>query len=219
MRWHLAVVLFLSIFAAITAAQASSDCPAVCFNEQEEESWIFQPSYFSHEPASGERVAQYAPEPTSYLRDDPTYLQSGYRHNQTFIRGADGSADRMHIVETWGKGDQIRPYGEWEFPYRAGATPYGPWGNPQGPWTVPFDSWQNPYGLMQHFPYQNMPNGPYQSGPESGFPFGGSPGVGPGYGAGYGSGPGYGPGTGAGYGHGTGPMHYAPPLPHSPGEW
>jgi len=88
------------------------------------------------------------------------------------LRGPDGSADRLHVVETWGAGDAIRPYGEWLFPYRAGATPYGPWGNPQGPWTMPFDSWVNPYGLWNRsplsspypVPYGTSP-GPYRGGP------------------------------------------------------
>jgi hypothetical protein len=68
-------------------------------------------------------------------------------------------------VQTWGQGTAIRPYGEWEYPYRAGATPYGPWGNPQGPWTLPFDSWQNPYGLNRG-PYY----GPWRSGYGAGGP-------------------------------------------------
>jgi len=115
------------------------------------ESWIFKPAAFSHDPASGGRVAQFLPVVTAYRPYDDTYAQSGYRHLRTTIRGADGSADRLHIVETWGAGEAIRPYGEWQFPFRAGATPYGPWGNPRGPWTMPFDSWNNPYGLWNRY--------------------------------------------------------------------
>jgi len=218
MRWHLAVLLSLPVFAAITAARASSDIPAalcIC-SASEEPSWIFQPSYFSHDPADGKRVAQYAPEPTSYARDDPTYMESGYRHYQFEIVGRGGTADRLHVVQTWGLGELIRPYGEWEFPFRAGATPYGPWGNPQGPWTMPFDSWQNPYGLMQHLP---SPYGPYPTGPGGGGSYGGSHGYGtggPGYGSGYGAGSGYGPGYGSGYGHGGGLSPYTPPPAPGP---
>lgn len=111
------------------------------------ESWIFRPSTFSHDAATGQRVAQFQPEAPAYYRSDPTYQESGYRHIRSALRGADGSYDYQHIVQTWGLGQLIRPYGEWEYPYRAGATPYGPWGNPSGPWTLPFDSWINPYGL------------------------------------------------------------------------
>ncbi len=220
MRWHLAVLMSLPAMAAITAARASCDCPIVFCSDEEESSWIFQPSYFSHDPDTGKRVDQYESEPTSYYRDDPTYLESGYRHYQYEIVGPGGSADRLHVVQTWGLGDLIRPYGEWEFPYRAGATPYGPWGNPQGPWTMPFDSWQNPYGLLQHLPNPGWNGGPYRYGPGSGMPYGGSSGYGPGYGSGYGSGPGYGSGMGygSGYGHGGGPAPYTPPTP-GPGNY
>jgi hypothetical protein len=216
MRWYLAVLLSLTILAAITVARAgTNDCPVVYCSEPEESSWIFQPSYFSHDPADGKRVAQYIPESPSYARDDPTYLESGYRHYQYAIVGPGGAADRMHVVQTWGLGELIRPYGEWEFPYRAGATPYGPWGNPQGPWTLPFDSWQNPYGLLQHMQYPGSNSGPYRDGTGMGMPYGGSSGYGPGSGHGYGSG--Y--GGGMGYGQGGSPVPYTPPPPPGPGNY
>ncbi len=149
------------------------------------DSWVFRPSTYSHDPVSGGRVNQYRPEDPAYVWLDPNYLQSGYRHIRATFRGPGGSFDQTHIVQTWGAGEWIRPYGEWQFPFRAGATPYGPWGNPQGPWTMPFDSWYNPYGLWN--PYRR----PYP------IPYGGR------YGAG-----GYGPGS-FGWGHG-GPGGYSP---------
>jgi hypothetical protein len=135
-----------------------------CNDSDEGSSWIFEPSYFSHDPKTGERVVQYAPLPSVYRTVDPTYRESGFHYTEQFLRGIGSSFDALHMVQTWGQGDQIRPYGEWQYPYRAGATPYGPWGNPQGPWTLPFDSWQNPYGLGR------LPNPPWPV-----FPF--NPGV------------------------------------------
>lgn len=132
----LALVAILSVTAPLGA-------------QAEEDSWIFRASYYSHSPVDGQRVAQYCPESPSVVRFDPTYQESGYRHNESNIR-VGTSADHLHVVQTWGMGDAIRPYGEWEFPFRAGATPYGPWGNPQGPWTLPFQSWQNPFALGQN---------------------------------------------------------------------
>ena len=129
MRLHHAIFFILSVF-VVPAAQAS------------DVSWIFRPGYYTHSPVTGQRVAQYEPERPSIVPTDPTYQESGYRHQ--IIQAGN---DRLNIVQTWGAGTAIRPYGEWEYPYRAGATPFGPWGNPQGPWTLPFDSWQNPYGL------------------------------------------------------------------------
>jgi hypothetical protein len=119
---------------------------APCGARADESAWMFRPSYYSHSPLSGERVAQYEPERPSLVRFDPTYQESGYVHSESTLRAGD-SAEHTHVVQTWGQGTSLRPYGEWERPYRAGATPYGPWGNPQGPWTLPFDSWQSPYGL------------------------------------------------------------------------
>lgn len=166
MRRHLALV--------VVAASA------LVAGRQADAGWMFLPSYYSHDPNTGARVAQYAPKETAFAREDPSYQQSGYRHNQTTIRGPGGSADRLHVVETWGEGEAIRPYGEWQRPFRAGATPYGPWGNPQGPWTLPFGAWENPYGLgriPQVYEYRN--SGPLWGG---GYPHAQPDGPGGGYG-------------------------------------
>jgi hypothetical protein len=129
MKLQHAITLALTLF-LVSAAGAS------------EVSWMFRPGYYTHSPVTGKRVAQYEPDCPSYVSYDPTYQESGYRH-ETIQAGNEW----VNIVQTWGAGTAIRPYGEWLYPYRAGATPYGPWGNPQGPWTLPFDSWRNPYGL------------------------------------------------------------------------
>lgn len=162
----LPLVLFAleSLFPAEPAT--AQNCPppgAITSAPPEGPSWIFRQSRYSHNPTTGERVAQFQPEKPAYPQYDPTYTESGYRHYHTALRGPDGSYDHSHIVQTWGAGEFIRPYGEWEFPFRAGATPFGPWGNPQGPWTLPFESWVNPYGLGR------LPNPPWPSyGPYSG---------------------------------------------------
>jgi len=149
----------------VCAVALSALAPALA-DRAEATSWIFRRSSFTHDPATGDRVAQFAPKTTPYVRGDETYRQSAYRHHRSTIQ-AGGSADRIHIVETWGEGESIRPYGEWLRPFREGATPYGPWGNPNGPWTLPFDSWRNPYGLGR-LPYPPWPYpfyGPYRAAP------------------------------------------------------
>jgi len=116
-----------------------------------ETSWIFRTSCYSHDPATGERVNQFTPEKTAYVRTDPTYQESVYRHSRSGFE-VDGSYDYMHTVETWGQGESIRPYGEWLYPYRAGATPFGPWPTPQGLWDGPQGPWgnlQGPWGNLQ----------------------------------------------------------------------
>ena len=157
MRRHL--VLVVAFAAAGPASLALADT-----------SWIFRPSAYTHDTSTGERVVKYANEKPAYVRTDPTYQESVYRHTRSGFQVGD-SFDFMHTVETWGQGEFIRPYGEWLYPYRAGATPYGPWGNPQGPWTTPFGSWVNPYGLgrlpnagIVPVPYP-MPFAPQQASP------------------------------------------------------
>jgi len=181
---------------------------------------MFKPGHYSHDPATGARVAQHQQPAPAYVREDPTYLQSGYRHSQSRIY-VGGSGDFRHIVETWGEGELIRPYGEWLFPYRAGATPYGPWGNPQGPWTMPFDSWANPYGTWnRYYPYAPSPlpygtRGGYGGrGPYRGFGAGATP-YGPGHAGGYPGGPGGGHpgGPGGPGGHPGGPGGHPGPHP------
>ena len=186
MRRHLAIVLALPTVALAGAATA-------------EASWVFRPSYYSHELTTGERVSQYAASRARPVQVDPSYLESGYRHNRFAIRGAGGSVDRMHVVQTWGAGEAIRPYGEWQRPFRAGATPYGPWGNPQGPWTSPFGSWVNPYGLGQIHYSSWGPGHHGQFPPYHGYPPA-VPYASPGGHGGYGPGGGYPPGGGHGGG-------------------
>lgn len=186
MTRHLGLLFALSLAALATARPAAAD------------GWLFRPSTYSHDEA-GNRVAQFQPERATYLRFDDTYMESGFRHTHISIPGGDGSYDHLHVVQTWGLGDAIRPYGEWEYPYRAGATPYGPWGNPSGPWTLPFDSWQNPYGLGKlpwggYSPYYPPGGTPYGGGgpaPSHGGGMRGQGGGSPGYGSGL---PGYGSG-------------------------
>jgi hypothetical protein len=158
-----AILIAAGLFSLAATTARAEDCPCItpspCNDDSEASNWVFEPSYFSHDPATGKRVAQYAPLPKVYLRQDPTYQESGFHYTQHLLRGPGGSLDAYHLVQTWGNGDRIRPYGEWQRPYRAGATPYGPWGNAQGPWTMPFDSWQNPYGLgrLRNPPWMTYP--------------------------------------------------------------
>jgi hypothetical protein len=153
MRLHQAMYFLLIVFVAGTM-YPSGAMYRWSTAQASDVSWVFGLGYYTHSPVTGQRVAQYEPERPSIVPSDPTYQESGYRH-QTI---QDGN-DRLNLVQTWGAGTAIRPYGEWEYPYRAGATPFGPWGNPQGPWTLPFDSWRNPFAL------NHQPNyGPRSSG-------------------------------------------------------
>ncbi len=143
MRRHLVLVVALAALARVAHAG--------------ETSWIFRPAAFTHDGQTGERIAQFAESAPAYVRDDPTYQESGYVHSR-WTRLYGDSADHMHVVQTWGQGDSIRPYGEWLYPYRPGAVPDMPWGYPDGyqggypgpypgvPGAMPYGPWANPYG-------------------------------------------------------------------------
>jgi hypothetical protein len=96
--------------------------------------WILAPSTFTHDPATGERVSQFAPIEPVYVQSRPDYLRSGYRHNRSSIYSGEG-ADHHHVVEQWGR--PVRPYGEWLYPYRPYSVPYHLWGPPYAGLNLP----------------------------------------------------------------------------------
>ncbi len=216
----LAVVIIVNMYLPVSAGPTECGCdcsPCICAKvipvdtKAGETEWAFKPSYYSHDPGNGQRVAKYADGEKAYASID-NYRRSGYRHQRIRIRGTNGSTDNIHLVETWGEGENIRPYGEWQRPFRAGATPYGPWGNANGPWTQPFDSWVNPYGLgnLRHPPWPHWPEYPMPYYGSGGGPVGpGGHGGGPSHGGGGGHGGGSSGGHGGGYGggHGGGSGH------------
>src|SRR5262245_46299671 len=83
--------------------------------------WLAAPSTYTHDPVTAERVSQYTPIGPVYAYPDPT-VQSGYRHVQSAIHVGD-AADYLHVVEQWGA-EPVRPYDEWQFPYRPYSVPY-----------------------------------------------------------------------------------------------
>lgn len=89
--------------------------------------WITAPSYYTHDPRTGERVSQYTPIGPVYRWERPDYQQSGYRHTRSSLQ-IGRSIDHLHIVEEWGR--PVRPYGEWRYPYRPYSVPYAAWGPP-----------------------------------------------------------------------------------------
>lgn len=102
------------------------------------QSWVTSPSYFTHDPQTGQRVSQYAEKAPSMLHTNPNRTQSGMRHVRVSLQ-AGNSASHTHVVEQWGA-QPVRPYGEWRFPYRPYGVPYGLWGPP------PNVFWGAPWG-------------------------------------------------------------------------
>ncbi|TWT52382.1 hypothetical protein Pla22_00060 [Rubripirellula amarantea] len=89
--------------------------------------WLTMPSTYSHDPATGTRVSQYAPIQAPSAPIVSNFRTSGYTHTRSTLAYGQ-SADNYHRVEKWG--DPVRPYGEWRFPYRPYSTPYPNWGAP-----------------------------------------------------------------------------------------
>ena len=118
-------LLILSLVPAVLAGAASARAA----------DWLTAPSYFTHSPQTGERVAQYSPIGPVYVPQRPDYMQSGYRHTRSSLQ-AGSSIDHLHLVEEWGR--PVRPYGEWRYPYRPYSAPYNVWGPPYGGFGGPF---------------------------------------------------------------------------------
>ncbi len=91
--------------------------------------WMTASSYFTHEEATGQRVNQYAPSPVVPHTPDP--FMSVYRQQRSSMSFR-GSSDHYHKVYQFG--DVVRPYGEWERPFRPFSVPYSDWayGSPFG---------------------------------------------------------------------------------------
>jgi hypothetical protein len=72
--------------------------------EDQQPSWIFNRSTYSHDPVTGARVAQYERIAPVEPLEDERNVTSNYRFTQTNLRGADGSVDRYYQVQAWGNG-------------------------------------------------------------------------------------------------------------------
>jgi hypothetical protein len=68
------------------------------------ESWIFARGRYTHDPATGARVAQYEEVAPVEPLDDPRLVTSGYSRSRTVLRGPDGSANTYYRVTNFGNG-------------------------------------------------------------------------------------------------------------------
>lgn len=140
--------------------------------------WLTLPSTYSHDPASGERVSQYARVEAPPAPSAPNFRTSGYTHTRSNLQYGQ-SADNYHRVEKWG--DPVRPYGEWQFPYRPYSSPYPNWGAPFASSNFGFGDYQGNYygGALdrRNFPYSsNRGRGPFGHSPGGRGPGGRGPG-------------------------------------------
>jgi len=112
--------------------------------------WLTLPSRYSHNPSTGERVAQYTKIQAPSVPQPSNFRTSGYTHTRSSLNYGQ-SADNYHRVEQWG--DPVRPYGEWRFPYRPYSTPYPNWGPPYAGLNLG-GGYYGPYGPSPYDPYR-----------------------------------------------------------------
>jgi len=134
--------------------------------------WLTLPSTYTHDPATGNRVNQFAQVDAPPMNDQSRLITSGYTHYRSTIQVGQ-SADNYHRVDQWGP--PVRPYGEWLFPYRPFGSPYEAWGAPFAGLNLGFGGGFNGVNV---FPPGAV--GPGQGGfpPQGGFPGQGFPGQG-----------------------------------------
>ena len=86
MKWHLLTMMFVLFFCTATARA---------------ESWVFQRSYYSHDPVTHVRIGrQFTPGPV-YTRPQGEYVNSGFRYNRSTINVRGQSYDNTNIYEGW----------------------------------------------------------------------------------------------------------------------
>jgi hypothetical protein len=120
--------------------------------------WLTLPSTYSHD-ATGARVSQYAPIEAPQTPIPANFRTSGFTHTRSSLNFGP-SSDNYHRVEKWG--DPVRPYGEWNFPYRPYSTPYPNWGPPLAGLNTGFGNagvgLRNGFGGGHGFGYGNRPS-------------------------------------------------------------
>jgi hypothetical protein len=69
-------------------------------------SWIFQPSYYSHDPVMDVKIGpeQYHFAGPNFTRPQGEFIRSGYRNVQSLIQVGDQGTDQTQYFESWIQG-------------------------------------------------------------------------------------------------------------------
>src|SRR3954447_4023999 len=67
-----------------------------------DESWVFQRSYYSHDPVTNVRIGRPAVSGGPYYtRPQGAYVRSGFRNNNITINVGSAGADVTNVWESW----------------------------------------------------------------------------------------------------------------------
>jgi hypothetical protein len=64
-------------------------------------SWIFLPSYYSHDPVAQVQVGPRYEGGPYYVRPQGEFVRGGYSHTQSTITVGDLGTDTYHYYESW----------------------------------------------------------------------------------------------------------------------
>lgn len=81
--------LFLLLASCVSLAAARAD------------SWVFQRSYYSHQPGVPVRVGVKPAVPSYYPRPSGVYVNSGFRNLRSTIRVGGRVYDNLNVWESW----------------------------------------------------------------------------------------------------------------------
>lgn len=99
-RGLLSVALVGAISALLPVRSAQADAP--CANcPAGSTSWVFRPSYYSHDPASTVRIGrQYSHGPVFY-RPQGEYIKSGYNYIRSGIQVGGQTFEQVNQWDSW----------------------------------------------------------------------------------------------------------------------
>jgi hypothetical protein len=154
-------------------------------------SWVFRRGRYTHDPATGDRVAQYDRVQAIEPLDDPRLVTSGYSRQRVVLPGPDGSVSTTYRVQSFGSGNgafdaQAERWHDADrgaFGAGVGFVPppfYGggyPWGGWPGPWGPPGPLGGGPFaggswGPQPGYAWGNGPNFGRHGGPGYATPYG-----------------------------------------------
>jgi hypothetical protein len=83
----------LSVAAVLSAILAATSAKA--------DSWVFLPSYYSHDPVAPVQIGPRYEGGPYYIRPQGEYVRSGYTHTQTTISVGSQGTDTFNYYESW----------------------------------------------------------------------------------------------------------------------